>query len=172
MNNLDIRRQDILTVDFPEVVDNKDKILVFWDAHGYEIAATVLEKLLPEIAGKQHLVLMHDIADGRYVALQSYNGLPFWRSMEDAHAGKCAKLRLGWVVTAVPQYIPTLDFLARNGLELHSADHDIRNDLFKGELDDSLIALQDKGLLSKQIQLACFTLNEGRAPYYFPGSRH
>ena len=41
---------------------------MFWDAHGYHIADHVLGRLLPSVADRPHLVLMHDISDVRYEA--------------------------------------------------------------------------------------------------------
>src|SRR5207237_9057428 len=57
---------DILTFDIAPYVQKSRRIVVFWDAHGFEVAEWVLGCLLPQLAFKPHLILMHDLSDMRY----------------------------------------------------------------------------------------------------------
>ena len=65
--------------------------------------------------------------------------------------------------------IPVLDFLARNGLELHSADHDVDMDIVQNE--KVLRELEDtypEGFFATVNHWVYFSLNEASTPYHFP----
>ena len=63
---LDARVTDILDVDYAAVLRDSKRVLFLWDAHGFQIAEVVLGTILPLLAGREHLVIMHDITDTRY----------------------------------------------------------------------------------------------------------
>jgi len=167
---LDAREQDITTIDFGAVCEGAHRVLVFWDAHGFGVADCVLARLMPTIVDRPHVVAMHDVSDTRYCGTPGdYQGRPFWRGKEGAWEGDCARLRLGWVDTAVDQVIPTLDFLARNGLDLHSADHEVQSDIV--DYPERLAALEQdypEGFFSAVNDWAYFSLNEGKGAHFFP----
>ncbi len=133
---LDAQIGDILAVDVPALIKDKRRILVLWDAHGFEIAGFVLGHLLPLIRHHDHLVIMHDISDARYVgeASRDYNGRGLWQG---GHAGD-ERMVLGHLHTAVPQTISILDFTSRNRLALYSSDHSYHTELTK----DQVVALR------------------------------
>ena len=167
---LDARREDIRAVDFAALTEGAARVLVFWDAHGFEVADCVLARLMPAIADRPHVVAMHDITDSRYCGSPAdYRGLPFWRGQEEGWSGRHAPLRLGWIETVVDQVIPTLDFLARNGLELHSADHDVHVDIVgKPERLRELEKNYPDGDFATVNHWAYFSLNDTTGPYHFP----
>ena len=53
-------RPNRLDVDYEQLFSTAGRVLLLWDAHGFEIAETVLGRILPVIASRPHLVLMHD----------------------------------------------------------------------------------------------------------------
>lgn len=167
---LEARTEDITRVDFQALTEGAQRILVFWDAHGIEIADAVLARFMPAIAGRPHVVAMHDVSDARHAAVpQGYKELAFWRGQHQAWEGETARLRIGWIDTAVDQVIPVLDFLARNGLELHSADHDVDMDIVQNE--KVLRELEDtypEGFFATVNHWVYFSLNEASTPYHFP----
>ncbi len=167
---LDARREDIRDVDFAALTEGAARVLVFWDAHGLEVAGCVLARLMPAIADRPHVVAMHDISDARYCGSPAdYQGLPFWRGQEGGWSGRHARLRLGWIDTVVDQVIPTLDFLARNGLELHSADHDVHLDIVgEPERQRKLEESYPDGFFATVNHWAYFSLNEATGPHHFP----
>ncbi|PWT80892.1 MAG: hypothetical protein C5B44_04655 [Acidobacteria bacterium] len=117
-------RTNILTFDFETAFKNASRVLVFWDAHGFEIAECVLGRILPTIQHIPHLVIMHDLSDARYCDPQSstpYGENGLWTGL---NSGK-ARVRLGHISSAVPQSIAIVDFTSRNEVTLHSADHDL-----------------------------------------------
>ena len=59
---LETLQTDILKFDFKSVLANHHRIFLFWDAHGYDIAECVLGTILPELAEKPHLAVMHDLS--------------------------------------------------------------------------------------------------------------
>lgn len=167
---LDARLEDIAAVDFEAACEGARRVLVFWDAHGFAVADCVLARLMPVIADRPHVVAMHDITDSRYCGSPAgYERRPFWRGQETGWAGDCAPLRLGWVETVVDQVIPTLDFLARNGLELQSADHDLHCDIVgRPERQAELERDYPEGFFATVNHWAYFSLSDAPGPYHFP----
>mgnify|MGYP001795451746 CR=1 FL=1 len=71
---------DVFDVEYERVLTGSTRVVLLWDAHGFEIAETVLGRIRPLIADRPHLVLMHDISDNRYAAVsRSYEGQPLWK---------------------------------------------------------------------------------------------
>ena len=158
---------DILQFDFEAALAGAHRPLVFWDAHGFEVAECVLGRVLPLLAEKPHLVVMHDMSDARYQAPDTYNygesGL--WKG--DNAAGQY--LFLGSIISGVAQAIAILDFSTRNRLPLHSADDELHNEL--EAQPDKLVELErllGKDLFSLQAHWAWFTLAEAPGPCTFP----
>ena len=161
-NCVNIHTIDLTKINFEPVVKNKKKILIWWDAHGYEVAQHIFSSLMPLLMDKQHLVLIHDAYDARCLNKQKdYNNLPIYKSEEDCYAGKCAFLRIGWITTACFEYISIIDFLSRNNTELKSLDYDLyqNNILLTSIFKDSFI---------DEIGITYFSMNEYTGPYYFP----
>lgn len=172
-SRLEIRTGNLLHEDFHAVLGDARRVLVVWDAHGYEIAALVLGHLLPLLEGREHVVLMHDISDSRYLGANalSYAGRELWQGMAWAYAGghQESRLCLGWINTIVEQPVAVLDFLTRNGGELQSADHSLHEDLGRdaerrSAMEETLHA-EDWSLLA---HWAYFSLNGLRGPLTFP----
>jgi hypothetical protein len=157
-------RTDILDFDYRRVLADAGRVMIFWDAHGFEIAECVLGAILPAIAERPHLVLMHDLSDIRYGSDEqlSYGGHGLWRS----NNWSGPRLKLGIIDSAVEQSISALDFTTRNHLTLDSADHS-----FHTELDAAQQAEMDRTmgeLFSTQAHWFYFSLNERPGPYKFP----
>ena len=124
---LDARVVDILDVGYEQLFAGSERVLLLWDAHGFEIAETVLGRILPLIADRPHLVLMHDISDNRYASVsRSYEGQPLWKgSTWDKGMGtSLARVNIGWMNSLQDQVVAIADFAARNDLEVGSADHE------------------------------------------------
>jgi len=170
LSTVDARTLDILSVDYEEVVGDAKRVLVLWDAHGTEVADCVLAKLMPIVGDREHFVVMHDISDARYVGnSKRYNGLPFWRGQEAGWSGESAKLHLGWLETVVEQAIPAIDFTIRNGLELGSADHQVKLDICdNAEVLNSCDSIYPQGFFGTVNHWAFFTLNDTEGPYTYP----
>jgi hypothetical protein len=124
---LDARVTDILDVDYAELFAGPSRVLLLWDAHGFEIAETVLGRILPLIADRPHMVLMHDISDNRYAAVsRSYEGQPIWKgsTWDKGNGRSLARVNIGWMNSLQDQVIALADFAARNDLDIGSADHE------------------------------------------------
>jgi hypothetical protein len=152
---LELLHGDLTKEDFRRHVG--ERTLIFWDAHGFAIAETVLGKLLPLVARKPHLVVCHDIADNRFSFTdRPYSG-PLWRGMDDYYRLLSAEPRaffnVGHFCGAVDQIIAILDFCWRNGIELHSADEEIKS---------------APKPFAQPVSWAYFTLNESAEPFHFP----
>lgn len=164
---LDALRCDILQFDFRKALASAQRVLLFWDAHGFEVAECVLGIILPEIASREHVVIMHDMSDIRYGArgLTDYSGRGLWKGVS---AGE-ERLRLGIIDSAVAQAISIQDFTSRNGLTLDSADHSIDLEIARTpEKVDEMRRLLGEELFSLQGHWFWFTLNEHPGPYKFP----
>ena len=110
-DNLTILDQDIRTVDFVPYARDAKRVLVWWDAHGDDLAWFVLGALLPAIQGKVNVVAVHDIADSRHEghdgAYVRTDGMPnFWQ---------------GYLVCPFEEIVPLFDFVSRNGIPFQTA---------------------------------------------------
>jgi hypothetical protein len=126
-SSIDARMIDILEADYGEIIGSHQRVLVAWDAHGFEIAELVLGDILPRLAGLDHLVLIHDISDNRHVPIErSYGGHPLWKGLDwQARTGaRGSRTNIGWMNSQQDQVIALGDFAARNDLEIGSADHE------------------------------------------------
>ena len=171
---LEILTCDIAQVDFLPHIQNARRVLVLWDAHGFEVSDAVLGRLLPLIADKEHLVVCHDISDNRVCNPErSYQGRPFWRGSEDYYehlrTTERARTNLFWVNTIVDQAIPILDFCWRNGIELHSADYDYhRATVTHPDLTRAVRDTWPDDLFQEVNHWAYFSLNESHGERFFP----
>jgi hypothetical protein len=113
---------DILGYDFGPALAGAKRVLVFWDAHGLEVAECVLGNLLPKIADREHVVIMHDLSDLRCLNLpRGYNGAGLWKGAD----AEQTNMFLGHVHSHVGQSIAAIDFTTRNRIPLRSADEEL-----------------------------------------------
>jgi len=163
-------RTDILTFDYRRHLSGAKRVVLFWDAHGFEIAECVLGTILPLIADRPHLVFMHDLSDSRYgpPSLADYGERGLWKGENAADS----RLRIGNVDSAVAQAISIIDFAGRNAISLDSADHtfDLELTRIPGRVEEMQRALGDE-LFSQQGHWFWFTMNERPGPYTFPKVR-
>jgi hypothetical protein len=164
-NPLTIYQTDILKFDYEEALKNSQKVLLFWDAHGYEVAECVLGKILPLIADLPHVVIMHDLSDIRYMSEESnnYNDNGIWKG----NNWEGPRLRIGSIESAVEQVIPIMDFSTRNKMPLHSSDESYHTE-FSSEQITELTNLFGEEFISKQGHWFWFTLNEIPESISFP----
>ena len=156
-------------MDYSEIISDNKKVLLFWDAHGYDVAECILGGILPQLVNCEHIVIMHDISDSRYLAREerSYKGNRLWRG----NNWEGSRLMLGTIDSCVEQAVAIVDFCTRNDLTLHSADHNLHTDLGQ---DEEKIEEMNKCLGKPFFDDSCqahwrwFTLNEKAGPYFFP----
>ncbi|MBS1856722.1 MAG: hypothetical protein JST11_15240 [Acidobacteria bacterium] len=157
-------RRDILRYDFATLLGQARRPLLFWDAHGLEVAECVLGSILPRIAAMPHLAIMHDVSDTRYAdpASLAYGGDRLWKRTD--HTGP--RLKLGHLDSEVGQVIAILDFATRNRLPLHSADHSLRTELSAGSQEELASLLGE--YFSTEAHWLYFSLNQVPPPHTFP----
>lgn len=170
--NVDARRIDILSVDYEQLLAGHARVLVLWDAHGFEIAELVLGDILPRLAGRDHLVLMHDISDNRYPGVsRSYSGQPLWKgSAWQKRTGACeSRINIGWMNSMQDQVIALADFSVRNDLEIGSADHEYAQ-FFEAHPDhaEDMDRLLGKEFFSIAGYWAFLSLTGKEGPFHFP----
>lgn len=162
----DVRLANILDFDFSPVLAKANRCLVFWDAHGFEVAECVLGEILPRLADKPHVVLMHDMTDARYEHPEvEYGGAGIWKG----ESATGLYLRIGDIVSGVAQAISILDFASRNRLPLHSAGESMQTELATDP--ERLATLQNllgDELFSLQAHWFWFSLNEVTGNITFP----
>jgi hypothetical protein len=168
---LDVRTTDILDVDYAAVVKGSRRVLLLWDAHGFQIAEVVLGRILPLLAGREHLVIMHDITDTRHACLpKSYEGLPMWKGSTSAgpEGHPSARVNIGWMNSAQEQIVAIADFSYRNGFELGSADHAYAQFFTADPMAAAdMTRLLGVEMFSLSAHWAFFSLS-GRHPLHFP----
>jgi FkbM family methyltransferase len=161
---LEVKRADILKFDYRTALAGAKRVLIFWDAHGFDIAECVLGSILPIVAEVEHLVIMHDLSDARYNSEEQlrYAGHGLWK----ANGASGPRVKLGLIDSAVEQSVAALDFTTRNRLTLDSADHSFRTRLTPAQQAEMRNKLGE--LFDLQGHWFYFTLNEGPGPYTFP----
>jgi hypothetical protein len=169
---LDARTTDILDVDYETLLHGAERVLLLWDAHGFEIAETVLGRILPLLSDRPHLVLMHDISDTRYGAVpRSYEGQPLWKgsTWNQGTGTSSARVNIGWMNSLQDQVIAIADFATRNDLEIGSADHEYAQ-FFSAHPDaaDEMKGLLGDTFFSVSAQWAFFSLSDKQPPFHFP----
>jgi hypothetical protein len=168
---VEARRTDILSVDFEAMLAAHRRVLVLWDAHGFEIAELVLGEILPRLANRDHLVLMHDISDNRYAGVpRSYLGQPLWKGSEwQRRSGADSRVNIGWMNSMQDQVIALADFAARNDLEIGSADHEYTT--YFDSHPDRAAEMRDRigaELFSPIGHWAFLSLSGKQGPFHFP----
>lgn len=172
LDRIDARVVDILAVDYAEVLGNAKRVLLVWDAHGFEIAELVLGDFLPRLAGRSHLVLMHDISDNRYSgAPRSYEGQPLWKGSHWQQRTQSwgSRVNIGWMNSVQDQVIALADFSARNDLAIGSADHEYATYFSaQPEYRDEMARLLGAEFFSLTAHWAFLSLEGRQPPFHFP----
>jgi hypothetical protein len=164
---LKTHRCDLLDFDYESALEGAKRVLIFWDAHGFDVAECVLGKILPLIADRDHLVVMHDLSDGRILGRpqREYGDKRLWRGND--WGGQL--VWLGNVVSNVEQAVAVIDFTTRNRVDLRSADESIGAELAG---DQSKIAemreLLGDELFFLRAHWFYFTLTGYKGPFTFP----
>jgi FkbM family methyltransferase len=155
---------DILEFDYEMALSGAERVVIFWDAHGFDIAECVLGEILPVVANREHLVIMHDLSDARYNSEEQleYGEYGLWKG----NNWSGPRLKLGFIDSAVEESISALDFTTRNHLTLDSADHSFRTNLTPAQRADMQGLLGE--LFETQGHWFYFSLNESSGPYKFP----
>ncbi len=167
--SVDARRIDILSVDFGQLLGGYDRVLVLWDAHGYDIAELVLGDILPRLAGRDHVVVMHDISDNRYRGVpRSYGGQPLWKGSARQNQTE-SRTNIGWMNSMQDQVVALADFSARNDLDIGSADHEYAC-YFEAHPDHTreMQRLLGSDLFSTTADWAFLSLSGKEGPFHFP----
>jgi hypothetical protein len=171
LSRLDARLTDILEVEYAELFEHADRVLLLWDAHGFEIAEIVLGRILPMIADRPHLVLIHDISDNRYAAVpRSYEGQPLWKGARWQHVTRSrdSRINIGWMNSMQEQVIALADFATRNEVEVGSADHEYAR-YFCGYPDRAAEMSRVLGdRFSTAAHWAFLSLTGKEGPFHFP----
>jgi len=145
---LETLERDILRFDIASRLGSAQRVAVLWDAHGFEVAEWVLGELLPKIAFKPHIVMMHDLSDLRYCSPErKYGSEGLWKGTS---AGD-QSMWLGDVYSRVAQSISIIDFKTRNKIPLHSGDES-----FFGKYESDL---EKKNALERMLGKDLFQLN-------------
>jgi len=158
---------DIVCFDYETLLNKYDRILVFWDAHGFEVASCVLGRILPILQHKEHIVMMHDMSDQRYLGRDAldYGDQILWRG-DDAEG---ARLVLGYINSAVPQAVSIVDFASRNQIDLLTADHSLHTELKPHpEKVAEMAQLLGDDFFSLNGHWLCFSLNGHPGSMTFP----
>ncbi len=173
-DRLDARRADILSADYEAIIGSARRVLLLWDAHGFDIAEVVLGAVLPRLAERDHLIVMHDISDTRYSGnRRSYAAMPFWKGPDwQQRTGIWnARTNIGWMSSIQNQIIALADFATRNDLEIGSADHEFWQ-FFEAEprREHDMRQLLGDEFFSRDADWAFLSLNGRQGPFFFPAN--
>lgn len=148
------------------VLRSASRVLVFWDAHGWDVAEWFLAVVMPRIADRAHAVAMHDMTDARYHdrSFSEYRGQRLWRGTEMGGS----RVILGHIDSAVAQSIAALDFTSRNQVPLESSDHSLHEVFADPARQQEALGLMGDRLFVMQGHWFWFSLNHRPGPYTFP----
>jgi hypothetical protein len=172
-DRIDARVTDILAVDYDEILAGHERVLLVWDAHGFEIADTVLGEILPKLVARDHLIVMHDILDNRYdsQARRSYDGQPLWKgaAWQEQTGTWGAAVNIGWMHSIQDQVIAVADFAVRNAFEVRSADHEYAS-FFASQpaCSDEMRRVVGGEFFSPIAKWAFWSLTGLAGPFHFP----
>lgn len=128
---LDARVKNILDVDIKDFVSKKDSVLLFWDAHGWDISEYILGNVLPKIKNNRHLILVHDIMDTRYHEhLKKYNTCGIWKGYPDDKSNVQQHVIVNSMASVFEEIVSLNDFAERNGLKINSVEDQLRKKIF------------------------------------------
>ncbi len=110
-DRLEVHHTDIREVDFGAIVGDAPRVLLWWDAHGDDLAWFVLGVLLPLLRDRDALVCVHDVADADHdspsTEYERSDGLPnYWMQA---------------LVCPFDEIVPLFDFLSRNRVQYSTA---------------------------------------------------
>lgn len=112
---------EIADQDYHSLLEGAVRPMIFWDAHGYDVADIVFSRILPALAGRSALVACHDMRDSRYYANERpLRDAPLWRSNDVERF-----LRLGDVHSSFEQLVSIVDFVSWAGITFNSPTHEI-----------------------------------------------
>lgn len=160
-DKLDARIINIFDVDVKQFIKREDKVLLFWDAHGWEVSEYVLGDILPKLQKNKHLILVHDILDVRYHQhLKDYQGRGIWKEYQgDEEEHK--RIILNSMASCFEEIIPLNDFLERNNLLIHSVEDEIYKYIInKKNKKQEITNYLGKELSSSVSSIFWFSLNE------------
>jgi len=177
LGRLDARMTDILNEDYGAIIAGAGRVLLLWDAHGFEIAEIVLGRILPLLADRPHLALIHDISDTRYASVpRSYEGQPLWKGSrrQQMSENRHSRVNVGWMNSLQEQVVAIADFATRNDLEIGSADHEYARYFAACPAHaDEMRHLLGERFFSTAAHWAFLSLTGKTGPFHFPAvQRH
>lgn len=167
-DKLETYTADIASFDLKKIIKEDDRILFFWDAHGFSVGEHILANILPILQKYDHLIAVHDILDVRYHQhLKEYKDYGVWNGYQE-RGGNNKFLIINSMASAFEEIVMLNDFLERNSLPIHSVEHEIRSYITNNknrakEIDNYL---GNKMSLSTT-SLYWFSLNENRTQNKF-----
>jgi hypothetical protein len=158
---------NLLEYDFSGDLRQSRRTLIFWDAHGFDVAEHVLGRILPLVAGRPVAVLLHDMSDLRYDGqpIREYGPDGLWKGSRDSQG----TFWLGHIASHVAQAVSVVDFTTRNTIPLHSAGEDLHQEF--AAWPDKVMQMRlllGADLFSMSAHWFWFCPGEASAPLVYP----
>lgn len=155
---------DILSFDFAPLIASAKRVFIFWDAHGFDVAQTILAGLMQHLQDRLHVAIIHDMADLDAFPAQ-FRG--FDRAGDFLTYGSAApKYVLGSVGAQYDEGVALVDFASRNQMRLLSAESS-----YFGELSEDQVRELDRIFGPDFSQYGFWyylSLNQAQGPLSFP----
>jgi len=133
LDKLCIKQQDIMKTDFTEITRQAQRVVLFWDAHGKELAQYIIAHLFPILQNKEHLIVMHDITD-------TGNSIP----ASPTEFGTSKIFQINNLVSIFEEIIPLFDFISSNGIHYDTLRESIRRFVRENEQTSPDISIELK----------------------------
>jgi len=129
---LTIIEQDIMELDFRDLLGAARRVLLWWDAHGDELGRFVLAEIVPLLAERENVIAVHDVHDVRFERVErDYVRTDGWPTYWQGHLS-----------SAFDEIVPLYDFLSRNDISWLSAAESVHDAARDGlSLADAFAAL-------------------------------
>jgi len=139
LDKLRVIQQDIMKVDFSEITQQSQRILLFWDAHGKELAQYILANIFPLLQNKEHLIIMHDVTDtgnSDPVSSPENNGKIF---------------QVNNLVSPFEEIVPLFEYFSSNGIFCDTLRESIRRFVKENEQTSSDISKELKNIWNELV---------------------
>lgn len=166
-SKLEARIEDYTKLDIKTLVKQNDSVLFFLDAHGWDVIEHFLSNTLPILQKHKHLILVHDVLDVRYHNhLRKYTK-NIWRGYNEEQK-ELSDLIINNMASPFEEIISIHDFSQRNYLEIHSVEHEIRQNIHnKQKKIEELSTNLGTEMSSPVSSFIWFSLNEAKTDKIF-----
>lgn len=169
---LDMQKGNILESSFHKLIKPSDRVLLFWDAHGWDVAHFVLGDVFPRLSNNDNLVIIHDIKNLSYnQKIKNYSKYGIWKEYPGDNIHDYPYYIINGKASFFEELLVVNDFTERNDLTLRSVEEEINRKIYKQPYRQNEIRkLLGKDFSAHTSSLYWLTLPSNQKTWHFPPS--